>query len=285
MKQTHLDLFSGIGGFALAARWAGLQTIQFVEIDPYSQKVLKKNFPEIPIHDDIQTYNATQLCGPFLLTGGYPCQPFSTAGQRRGKEDDRHLWPEMLRIIGECRPTWVCAENVAGHINLGLDEVLADLESEDYATRTFIIPACAKDAPHRRDRVWIVAYSESDRVFPTTQKHFRNRPGENEKERQAQSCNSSPSSADVADSNSTGLEKWEGGTTPQDCRHQQHRGEECREWPTESGICRISNGVPNRVDRLKGLGNAIVPQIAYEIITAIVSAGLTAPGHHAPRSA
>ena len=161
--KTHLDLFSGIGGFALAAKWAGFKTVQFVEFEPYAQKILAKNFPDVPIHDNIKTFNATGIVSPFLLTGGYPCQPFSQAGMRRGKEDDRHLWPEMLRVIRECRPSWVCAENVSGHIKLGLEEVLTDLESEGYDTQVFHIGAVAKDAPHRRMRLWIVAHSNSKR--------------------------------------------------------------------------------------------------------------------------
>jgi len=158
--MTHLDLFSGIGGFALAARWAGLETIQFVEYEPFCQQVLTKNFPGVPIHDDIKNFSADGIVSPFLLTGGYPCQPFSQAGKRRGKEDDRHLWPEMLRVIRECRPTWVLAENVSGHIKLGLEEVLLDLESEGYDSQVFHIGAVAKDAPHRRMRLWIVAHSK-----------------------------------------------------------------------------------------------------------------------------
>ena len=158
--MTHLDLFSGIGGFALAARWAGFETIQFVENEPFCQKVLAKNFKGVPIHGDIKTFKATGLVSPFLLSGGYPCQPFSQAGKRRGSSDDRHLWPEMFRIIQECRPTWVLAENVSGHIKLGLQEVLTDLESEGYDTQTFHIGAVAQDAPHRRMRLWIVAHSK-----------------------------------------------------------------------------------------------------------------------------
>ena len=160
--MKHLDLFSGIGGFALAARWAGIETVQFVEIEPFAQKVLNKNFPNIPIHDDIKTFKADEFSGIGIITGGYPCQPFSQAGQRRGEKDDRHLWPEMFRVIREARPDWVLAENVAGHVSMGLDDVLDDLESEDYTTQSIVIPACAKDARHRRDRVWIVAYANGN---------------------------------------------------------------------------------------------------------------------------
>ena len=126
--RTHIDLFSGIGGFALACRWAGIETIAFCEIEKYAQRVLRKNFPGIRIFEDVRQFPATEFREPFLLTGGYPCQPFSLAGKRRGTEDDRHLWPSMFKIIRTSRPTWILAENVAGHVTLGLDEVLADLE-------------------------------------------------------------------------------------------------------------------------------------------------------------
>ena len=288
--RTHLDLFSGIGGFALAARWAGLETLQFVEIDSFAQKVLKKNFPGVPIHDDIKTFDATQLCQPFLLTGGYPCQPFSQAGKRRGKEDDRHLWPEMLRVIRECRPTWILAENVAGHISMGLDTVLADLESEDYSTRTFVIPACAKDAPHRRDRIWIVADSGCN-----SKRRGQTIYGNTAKRSQG-SSDLADSDEDVADSERTRREKREGQTTSPVLRTQQHGREdvaysnstgckeqwrtisdgeeqlaaECRSrWLPEPSVGRVAHGIPKRVDRLRGLGNAIVPQVAYEIIHAL----------------
>jgi len=167
---TYLDLFSGIGGFALAAEWvwgSDLEILYFVEIDPFCQRVLKKHWPEVPIHDDIKTFKATQYLGRVaLLTGGFPCQPVSHAGKQKGKEDDRWLWPEMARIIEECRPRWVVCENVAGLIHLGLDDVLFDLEDLGYEAWPTVIPACAVNAPHRRDRVWIIAYNVADSYFP-----------------------------------------------------------------------------------------------------------------------
>ena len=162
MKQTHLDLFSGIGGFALAAKWAGFETVQFVEYEPYAQKVLAKNFPGIPIHGDIYEFDATEYLGVTLITGGFPCQPFSHAGKRLGTADDRAIWPQMLRVIQEARPTWVLGENVSGLIQMELDTVLFDLENEGYAAQSFVLPAVAKDARHRRDRVFIVAHSNND---------------------------------------------------------------------------------------------------------------------------
>lgn len=158
---THLDLFSGIGGFALAGRMAwgdAHAAVAFVERDRYCQAILAKHWPSVPQHDDICTFDARPFLGHVdIVTGGYPCQPFSTAGQRRGTEDDRALWPEMRRIVDECRPRFVVGENVAGHVSLGLDETLADLEALGYACRALVIPAVAVGAVHRRDRVWIVA--------------------------------------------------------------------------------------------------------------------------------
>jgi len=162
--MTHLDLFSGIGGFALAGRntWGpDHKVVAFCEIDKYCQRVLKKHWPDVPIFSDIRELDGKAYTDDDLLTGGFPCQPFSVAGQQRGKDDDRYLWPEMLRIISEARPRWIIGENVPGIVGLGLDTVLSDLESQGYEAQTFVIPACAKDAPHRRDRVWVTAHSDS----------------------------------------------------------------------------------------------------------------------------
>jgi DNA (cytosine-5)-methyltransferase 1 len=184
---THLDLFSGIGGFALAAQWAGFRTIGFCEIDKYCQKVLAKNFLSQPdafgrngrtndegqapterarptISSNIFDLDGRQFAGVDLITGGFPCQPFSVAGKRRGAADDRAIWPQMFRVISEARPAWILGENVPGIIPMELDNVLSDLEGIGYATRSFIIPACAVDARHRRDRLWIVGR----RIIPDT---------------------------------------------------------------------------------------------------------------------
>ncbi|MEE9356539.1 MAG: DNA (cytosine-5-)-methyltransferase [Methylococcaceae bacterium] len=159
-----LGLFSGIGGFELGLGRAGMKTVAFCENDKKCQLVLKKHWPDIPIYDDVRTLTYEQLKADGietidLICGGFPCQPFSVAGKQTGEEDDRYLWPEMFRIIKEVRSTWVIGENVTGIINMALDSVLADLESEGYATQTFIIPACGINAPHRRNRVWIVAWN------------------------------------------------------------------------------------------------------------------------------
>ena len=169
-KLTHLSLFSGIGGLDLAAEWAGFKTVGQCEWAEYPTKVLKKHWPNVPRWRDIRELSADEFVrrtglhiGQLkIISGGFPCQPFSVAGKQRGKEDDRYLWPEMLRVIRELQPTWIIGENVPGIINLALDTVLSDLERENYACRTFVFPAHAVGARHRRDRVCIVGYAEHD---------------------------------------------------------------------------------------------------------------------------
>ncbi|WP_338842208.1 DNA (cytosine-5-)-methyltransferase [Paenibacillus glucanolyticus] len=168
--MRKLSLFSGIGGIDLAAHWAGIETVAFCERDLFPQKVLRKHWPNVPIYDDVCTLTAERLkedgiIGPGraidVISAGYPCQPFSNAGNRKGKEDDRHLWPEVARLLREIRPRWFLGENVAGHITLGLDDVLIELESIGYTAQALVIPSSAVGAPHRRDRVFIVGYTSS----------------------------------------------------------------------------------------------------------------------------
>lgn len=164
-----LDLFSGIGGFSLGLERAGMATAAFCEIDPYCRRVLARHWPGVPQYDDIRTLTARRLhhdrIPPIdLICGGYPCQPFSVAGRQRGEHDPRHLWPEMHRVIRELGPRWVVCENVPGHIELGLDAVLDELEALGYTAWTFVIPACAVGAPHWRDRLWIVAHAAGFRL-------------------------------------------------------------------------------------------------------------------------
>lgn len=159
---THLSLFSGIGGLDLAAEWAGFKTVGQCEWAEYPTKVLKKHWPDVPRWQDIRTltkesfYETTGRRTVDIISGGFPCQPFSTAGQQRGKEDDRYLWPEMVRIIQELRPTWIVGENVAGIVRMALPDILSELETCGYRARAFLIPACAVGARHRRYRVAIV---------------------------------------------------------------------------------------------------------------------------------
>ena len=169
MTLRHLDLFSGIGGFSLGLESAGLvETVAFCDFDKYCKKILNKNWPQVPVYDNVKELNYDRLKsdgiisgekGIDIITGGYPCQPFSVAGKQKGEDDPRHVWPEMFRLIQELRPSWVIGENVAGHIKLGLDTVLENLESEGYSSRTFSISASSVGAVHQRERIWIIAHS------------------------------------------------------------------------------------------------------------------------------
>ena len=167
---THLSLFSGIGGLDIAAEMAGFKTVGQCEWADFQTKVLEKHWPDVPRWRDIRTltgdsfYERTGLRTVDVISGGFPCQPFSLAGKRNGKDDDRYLWPEMLRVIRELKPSWVIGENVPGIVNLALDTVLSDLENEGYTAQPFIIPACGVDAPHKRERVAIVAYANSKQL-------------------------------------------------------------------------------------------------------------------------
>ena len=167
-NMRHGSLFSGIGGFDLAAQWMGWENVFHCEINPFCQRVLSYHFPNSIQHHDITKTDFTVYRGKLdILTGGFPCQPFSVAGKQLGTEDDRHLWPEMLRAISEIQPSWIVGENVCGLVNwsggLVFEQVQTELEAKGYEVLPFILPACAVDAPHRRDRVWFVAYAMRSR--------------------------------------------------------------------------------------------------------------------------
>ncbi len=163
----HVDLCSGIGGFALGFKWAGLsKPVLFCDIEPWCRKLLAQNFPNVPIADDVKEIaNDPRRFIPEpigILTAGYPCQPFSAAGKRRGEEDPRHIFPHILRIVAQTRPTFTVFENVYGHISMGLDNVLHAMEGEGYTVKPFIVPASGVGARHKRDRIWILGYAEHD---------------------------------------------------------------------------------------------------------------------------
>ncbi|WP_434685489.1 DNA cytosine methyltransferase [Bacillus velezensis] len=250
--MKSIELFAGIGGIALAAEWAGVETVAFCEREPFCQKVLNKNFPGVPIFDDVCTLNRQLLeekgvikpGGTIdIISGGFPCQPYSIAGKRRGTEDDRDLWPEMFRIIKELRPTWVVGENVANFASMELDRTLFDLESAGYKGQSFIIPALAIGAPHKRDRVFVVGY------FPDS-----NSIGYKGTKRLSE--------------NNDKVTKWRKSTFR--AVTKLFNGADWEKRARESGFLGSDDGVPDRVDRIKGLGNAVVPQQIYPIFKAIM---------------
>ena len=276
----HVDLCSGIGGFSLGFEWAQLSTpILFCDTEEWCRKILAKNFPDVPIATDVKELaNDPERNVPDcdILTAGYPCQPFSVAGKQRGVEDDRHIWPYILRIVAHKRPTWLCFENVHGHVALGLDQVLLDLEAEGYTTRTFIVPACGVNAPHRRDRLWIIAHSELADTQSIGVEGLRT-SGEQEPHAYVGEEVSVRGGEDVADTQSEQSTPDDNGgeqgavSEPQQVQPRgsdSWGGRGCN-WETEPDVGRVAHGIPRRVDRLKGLGNAIVPQIAMNIGLAI----------------
>ena len=224
---SHLDLFSGIGGFSLGLESAGVaKTVAFCDYEKWCQKVLKKHWPHVPIYGDVKELTHERLKADGIdtvdiITGGYPCQPFSVAGSQKGEQDSRHVWPEMFRLVQELRPIFVIGENVSGHIKLGLDTVLENLESEGYTARTFSISATSIGANHKRERVWIIAHSNSQRLQGFGAKH------------------------ELREGKTKVPFSW------------------LRWWESEPRIRRVAHGIPQRVDRLKGLGNAVVPQIPF----------------------
>jgi DNA (cytosine-5)-methyltransferase 1 len=378
--MRHLDLFSGIGGFSLAARWMGWETVAQVEWDKWCQKVLAKNFPDSLRFGDIvefnkmlqdgrittdtegagllrekelennsenngtgrgcnssdlhkiskqdgeiitdtssrkswqsktrnrredisgrseETYGKLSIGRIDIITGGFPCQPFSHAGKRKGVADERYLWPEMLRTIRILKPSFVVGENVAGLVSMDggktLDSILADLENEGYQVESFIIPACAIGAWHRRDRIWIIAHKSGEGLegqfgeelqrggvrFAYSHKDVSDTDnGRFKKQRLNKSVQSN------IEREAEGIEsEYSGGCNGRElkARAGQLKSELGRMvngipleldgyWNREpDGIPRVATGVKNRVDRLKGLGNAIVPQVAFQIFKAIES--------------
>lgn len=269
--MRHGSLFSGIGGFDLAAEWMGWENIFQVEWDSFCQKVLTKNFPNVERYGDIKEFDGTKYRGFIdVISGGFPCQPFSYAGKRKGKSDDRYLWPQMLRVIREIKPAFIVGENVGGLISMEngktLDRILSDLGNEGYTTEQFIIPACAIGAWHRRDRIWIIANSNGSGGSRLPANEIDRCSGNNGGEITKILQN-------VPNSNSQGLQGWDSKKLSE-CREQgiirQRDSQNNRpDWKSEPSVGRVANGIPNRVDRLKGLGNAIVPQVAYQIFKAI----------------
>lgn len=336
--MKHIGLFEGFGGFSLAARWSGWETVATCEIAEFPRRVLKHHFPNAYHHKDIHDFNYETIKNTIserfgerwgdeklIITGGFPCQPYSTAGKRLGKGDDRHLWPQMLRVIREFAPEWVIGENVHGLISwnggMVFEEVQTDLEAEGYEVWPVVLPAASVNAPHRRDRVWFIAHSNRngygsdygfDKVRP---KEGESESFQQERERLRRELRGDDAEGAASDSDGAGFQKK--GTQQQTAGPQQYGElgfsasdsrspglEECdipslsdkqeygsgcshevgnywENFPTQPPICGGNDGFPAgmvlnsvsstkwRNESVKGYGNAIVPQVAYEIFKII----------------
>jgi len=287
MSMRMLSLFSGVGGIDLAAQWAGIETVAFCEIDPFCQKVLRKHWPDVPIFPDIKKLTKEVLDDAGIgridiVAGGFPCQPYSVAGKRRGKEDDRHLWPEMLRIISETRPAWVVGENVANFVNMELDKALSDLDSIGYTCQTFIIPACSAGADHERYRCFIVANSNCQQAEQQLLGYGecgrqQRKPLETREETIRQEDGTASNDNDsrfyqiFTNANSKRRESPERPGIPTIRPTESDQGLIWERPHPEPGVHRMVHGIPNRIHRLKSLGNAVVPQQIYPIFAAIAA--------------
>ena len=274
-----LDLFSGLGGFSLGLERTGcFKTTAFCDNDKYSRLLLQKHWKGVKIYNDVREIKKEHLESdgiqfPDVITGGFPCQPFSVAGKQKGTSDVRHLWPEMFRIIKEFTPRWIIGENVKGLTNIEkgmvFESVCTDLEGEGYEVRAFNIPAAGVGAPHRRERIWIVASLEDSRRSLRSWSKFGEKDENEIRKRYADQHQrpGSTSESNVADA-STGRRASQEGEIQTRGNGTEHQGW----WSTEPNVGRVANGVSGRVYRLRALGNSIVPQIATEIGYAIIKA-------------
>jgi len=292
--MKHGSLFSGIGGFDLAAEWMGWENVFHCEINPFGRKVLNYYWPDAESYEDITKTDFSKYRGTVdIISGGFPCQPFSLAGKRKGTEDDRNLWPEMLRVIREVRPRYIVGENVPGLINwsdgLVFEQVQADLENEGYEVQPVILPACSQNAPHKRERVFFVAYSNKCTTGPSrTSTRIIGKGSNNNdepKERREQTeqhIGCSDVLQTTADTKS--IYQRNERKCPDRYKEQIGRCYKYRNWqnfPTQPPICSGNDGISNRLDgitfpkwrneSIKAYGNAIVPQIALQIFKAIAS--------------
>jgi DNA (cytosine-5)-methyltransferase 1 len=284
--MKHGSLFSGIGGFDLAAEWMGWENVFHCEWNPFGQKVLHHYWPNAEQFTDITKTDFTKYANKIdLLSGGFPCQPYSQAGKRKGKEDERHLWPEMLRAIREIQPRWVVGENVLGLVNwsggLVFHEVQTDLEAEGYEVQPYVLPAVSVNAPHRRDRVWFVAYSN---LYGSKQCNGNNEVNTSQGRVNALGdINKSNGDGDVTNTSSIGFQRERESTRVGRERFSvndaQSNKSTWQNFPTQSPICDGNDGIPTGLDgitfskwrneSIKAGGNAIVPQVVYQIFKAI----------------
>lgn len=280
-KLTHGSLFSGIGGFDLAAEWIGWENIFHCEIKEFGQKILKYYWPNAISYADITKTDFTIHRGTIdVLTGGFPCQPYSVAGKRKGKEDDRHLWPEMLRAIREIAPRYIVGENVGGLVSwnggMVFDEVQTDLETQGYEITPVILPACAIGAWHRRDRIWFIAHSingtnSTERNTEGKTERIQGECGQTGFTRQFVGADSSLYTNDRSQRNQRSkpseIPKLRGIQRSEDGRiYANIEGRPDLSTPV---LCRSYDGIPSGMDRVAAYGNAIVPQVAFEIFKCI----------------
>ena len=268
--MNHISLFSGIGGMDLASEWAGFKTILQVEKDPFCLEVLKKHFPDVERVEDIRGLDARRFKGSVdVLSGGFPCQNFSLSGKRSGKDGgDRDLWKDMFRIIQESSPNWIIGENVVGFLSLGIETTLLDLEREDYLWEVFDIPAVAIGALHRRSRVFIVGKKRKAINRRKRKKEFM---GDTYSPSGERGKPSGRVQQEYSVFNSTGTStterRYASKSSPKDTENRSKIN--TPDWNSLSYVRRVSHGIPQRVDRLKSLGNAVVPQQVYPIFEAI----------------
>lgn len=298
--MTHLSLFSGIGGLDLAAEWAGFETVGQCEFADYPTKVLEKHWPDVPRWRDIRTltkesfYERTGLRTVDVISGGFPCQPFSVAGKQKGKGDDRYLWPEMLRVIRELRPHCVVGENVPGILRIAAGQVVKDLEQAGYHVVVFQFEAAAVGAWHRRARVFFVGCAKNVENADCGRRDSQNnvceqsrgaefiragKTGANAEGKRGQGCPAIRSAVQAEGAGEMQSDKcccdefvndtMRGGRNGDDRRRESQEFANGRCWATEPDVGRVASGIPHRVDRLKCLGNVVVPQQAYPIFRAL----------------
>ena len=260
------SLFSGIGGLDLGLERAGMDVIWQSEIDLYACKVLDKHWPTVPNLGNIKKIDWSQVERPDVICGGYPCQPFSTAGKRQGEGDARHLWPWVRECIAELRPRYAVLENVRGHLSLGFGTVLGDLASIGYDTEWQVIPAAAVGAPHRRDRVFIVAYTNST----SRQQQHKWQVQESDIGRCSEDVANTKKHRPQSSSNLAYIKNTQPGHGV--TGNNSGTGSLSDWWQIEPDVGRVAHGVPNRLDRLRCLGNAVVPQVAEYVGRLIMAA-------------
>ena len=294
--MTHASLFSGIGGFDLAAEWMGWENIFHCEWNPFGQKVLAHHFPNSKSYNDITKTDFTIHEGTIdVLSGGFPCQPYSSAGKRLGKEDERHLFPEMLRTIKEVKPTWVVGENVLGIVNWGggvvFQEVQTDLENQGYEVQAYILPACGKNAPHKRERTWFIAHSKLHENKYSNNGGSKQEKGNIWRQNEGNVPDTYNSNGIITNSEQLRLEHSEKRRNIAESKRKtqgerssftkQFKTNGWTGFPTKPPICGGDDGIPRELDSItfskwrnesiKAYGNAVVPQVAYEIFKAIQS--------------